>query len=443
MNKLLVIADDLTGALDTGVCFAAQGIRTCVLLPGASLPSGSPALSPSSEPNALPAPSALLPDAEACQVRVAVVESRHMKPEDAHRAVLEAIEANRPAGGGVLYKKTDSALRGNIGAELSAALEASNGGTIHFIPAFPRMNRISRNGILYVDGDTPVAESVFSADPFNPVRHSSILAVLAEQTDRPAYLAEAAATGYPAGIAVHDAVDDEQILALGQHLIRETGATLLAGCAGFAGALPRLIDFEHGAMPAEPQSGKLAVFCGSVNPISLEQCALAEREGAPRLHLQAGGRFRAFDELTEQLIAAAKGADMVVLDTGAEGLDSADEEELARSAVVAERLGKVIAAFLWRYPDATPVIVGGDTLMAFARHVGIRTILPIREIRPGVVLARYASGGAQKMLVAKSGGFGSRDLLKEIFMEMHQERNGQSGDQDASHEAARRGGAQS
>ena len=103
-TKLLIVADDLTGGLDTGVQFARQGIKVRVVV------------------NPDPAGDWTH---NAAQVLVAVSESRHMMPEDAYETVYRIISAGRQAGIPYFYKKTDSALRGNIGAELDAALKAS------------------------------------------------------------------------------------------------------------------------------------------------------------------------------------------------------------------------------------------------------------------------------------------------------------------------------
>ena len=53
---------------------------------------------------------------------------------------------------GCVYKKTDSALRGNIGAERSAVLDGSGEKCLSFIPALPGMNRITVGGVHYIDG---------------------------------------------------------------------------------------------------------------------------------------------------------------------------------------------------------------------------------------------------------------------------------------------------
>ena len=103
-TKLLVIADDFTGGLDTGVQFARQGITTRVMV------------NPDEAGDWWESDS---------QVLVAVTESRHLPPEAAYAVVFRIVAEAKRAGISYIYKKTDSALRGNIGAELSAALAAS------------------------------------------------------------------------------------------------------------------------------------------------------------------------------------------------------------------------------------------------------------------------------------------------------------------------------
>jgi len=398
MNKLLIIADDLTGALDTGVCFASAGISTCVRLPGNANQQTTN---------------------EDYSVDVAIVESRHMQAGEAYEAVHETIR--RMAGNRYtyIYKKTDSALRGNIGAELTATLDATKERTLYFIPAFPKMNRVVRQGVLYIDGATPVSQSVFAMDPFNPVKHSAIRELIAEQTTQNAYIAAEAEETYDEGIAIYNAETDEDFIRIGQHLIRKIGARLFAGCAGFANALPRLIAFDTCDEAVPLSAGKLAVFCGSVNPISLVQCDSAEQAGYPRFHLQSAGGFLDREMITNQITDASRRHEIVVLDTGAEDLGATDDEVLARSTVVADYFSHVIADFLAMNPKVTLFIIGGDTLLAFARGLGIHSIMPVRELLPGVVLSRYSYGGEWRYLITKSGGFGAKSLFYELYQKLN------------------------
>ena len=140
--KLLILADDFTGALDTGVQFAARGASTCVVVD---------------------------PDYPMEQAREQVLildaETRHLSGQQAYEVVFQAVERALAAGFTHIYKKTDSALRGNVGAELTAVLDAAKASCLAFLPALPKMNRVTRQGIHYIDG-VPVAESVFGKDPF-------------------------------------------------------------------------------------------------------------------------------------------------------------------------------------------------------------------------------------------------------------------------------------
>ena len=392
MNKLLIIADDLTGALDTGVCFASAGINTCVRLPGSA---------------------EKMLESKSAHVEVAIVESRHMQPDEAYSAVRDVVLPDQGYYT-YLYKKTDSALRGNIGAELSAMLDATKINTLHFLPSYPKMKRVLRDGILYIDGETPVANSVFALDPFNPVKHSSILEILAEQTKKNAYLASAGQKQYFEGIAVYNAQTDDELLSIGQSLLQDAKATLFAGCAGFASVLPELIDFEKSDESVRFSGEQIAVFCGSVNPISLEQCAIAEQKGSPRFHLQREGSFLDENAVAEEINRAAQSHDIVILDTGAAELSFDDEDLLAQSAVVADKFSKVIADFFMNNPHVTLFVIGGDTLLAFARRMEIHAIYPLKELMPGVVLSRFQHDGEWHSLITKSGGFGSKNLISEI-----------------------------
>ena len=94
MRKLLVLADDFTGGLDTGAQFAAAGIPTVVTTN----------------------PAYCAADHEEDTVLVVDVETRHLLPEKARQIVEQTIRAAIAHGFTDIYKKTDSALRGNLGA---------------------------------------------------------------------------------------------------------------------------------------------------------------------------------------------------------------------------------------------------------------------------------------------------------------------------------------
>ncbi|MDR3121985.1 MAG: four-carbon acid sugar kinase family protein, partial [Clostridiales bacterium] len=164
-NRVFVIADDFTGALDTGVQFARLGAPVLVTLgAGGDFDRAK---------------------REGFSVLVVDAESRHIAPEAAAERVGRLTREAVRRGFTHFYKKTDSALRGNIGAELAAMLGACGASALAFAPAFPKSGRVTRGGIQYIDG-LPLGESVFANDPFEPVRHSEVARIIAEQTCLPA-----------------------------------------------------------------------------------------------------------------------------------------------------------------------------------------------------------------------------------------------------------------
>ncbi|MTS78650.1 four-carbon acid sugar kinase family protein, partial [Ruthenibacterium lactatiformans] len=223
MIHLFVIADDFTGALDTGVQFASYGAATKVVV-GTGL-------------------QALEADAQT-QVLVVDAETRHLPAAQAYDTVYRLVRWAKEKKIGCIYKKTDSALRGNIGAELSAALAADGGDRLHFVPAFPNLDRVTRGGVHYIGG-VPVAQSVFGKDPFEPVTHSRVEDILHEQTDTLcAYIPGGGSAEGKAGVLVYEAQTNRDMAQIADRLAARSETGLLAGCAGFASVLPRLLQLS-------------------------------------------------------------------------------------------------------------------------------------------------------------------------------------------------------
>ena len=403
MDKLLMIADDLTGALDAGVAFASAGIQTCVGQGDYFLRNQ---------------------EARQYSVQVTVAETRHVSAQDAYDQVYELVQRAAGCGFTCIYKKTDSALRGNPGAELAAVRDASEEKTICFVPAFPKMNRVTRQGVQYIDGTIPVAESVFGNDPFNPVRYSAVLEIISQTTEGRAYLADPSENVYDSGIAVFDAQTEADILRIARNLVKSGNARLLAGCAGLASVLPQVLQFPTDERNTHYPGGHLAVFCGSINPISMAQCQTAVDQGAPRFHLMEDGRFLPTEELAERIAHALQTASITVFDTGSLEVQGTDPKHIA------ERVSLVVKGVTERNTGSILFIIGGDTLIAFIRTMGIETIIPMAELFPGVVLAKYHDHGNWHFLISKSGGFGDETLLMDIYgklnpkEEMREVRNG-------------------
>lgn len=463
--ELLVIADDITGSLDTGVQFAGGGRRAIVTVG--------------------PEPLGRYVD-----VWIVDTESRHVTAGEAARRVGDAVTAARALGAQIFYKKTDSTLRGNIGAELDAALVASEREALVFAPAFPALGRTTCGGRQLVDG-VPVDETSFGRDPLNPVHTAQIAQLIAEQSSiRTALAADAAsvrsAASGGARIIVVDASLDETLLELAGGLWAERKRWVFAGSAGFANALCRVMapraaaggddalgagrPAEAGAVDAPAGTEALAgteaptgtealaskagpsrrvlIVCGSLNPVSLAQVGAAEQLGIPSVVApldQAGGVVplgqpgvgaAAASRVVDEACGALARSEAVIVRSFAPGGRRREGEEIE----ISKLLAGFVRAMVARTGLDVLAVFGGDTLIEIMRALGIAGLAPYAEVTPGVAVSApmmseagpdgpvpRSSGrspiagrapvlvGAPAVIVSKAGGFGAPDLVSSIL----------------------------
>ena len=410
MIKLLLIADDFTGALDTGIQFAKYGAATRILT--------SSEIDDDLWRNDL------------TEVLVIDTETRHLSRQEAYRKiyclVTKAIEMGVPH----IYKKTDSGLRGNIGSELQAVIDASEERFLPFLPALPAMNRVTVGGIHYVDG-VPIRETEFGRDPFDPVI-SSYVPDLFQEEKTPAVLFERSShydtDCSEAVIGIFDASTREDIYHIAEHLKRKDQLRIMAGCAGFASVLPSFLKLKKHQITFPSLSHPLLVACGSINPISKRQIAYGESLGYIRVAMTPR------QQLEEEYLSTEEGqswlqnfpayfqkSNVVMLDTEASEPCSVEDYRkqhhisLEEARVrIADRIGVILRRLMEKNRDWTLMIIGGDTLMSFINQTQCREIEPVCEIEPGTVISSMKIRDRNTWVITKSGGFGNEKLLQIV-----------------------------
>jgi uncharacterized protein YgbK (DUF1537 family) len=428
MYKLLVLADDLTGAMDTGVQFVKNGIAAKVIL--------SPLL-PGEE-------SGFREDPEAA-VLIINTGSRHRPPEEAWRIIRRCTEAWRDRGIEYFYKKTDSTLRGNVGMELEALMDALNIRQLPFIPAYPDLGRTTLQGRQYLEG-IPIDETAIAQDPLNPIRNSLVAKIITRESTLPvrilagpAEIPEVSETERE--ILVFDCENNEQLREIGEELKKHNLLRASAGCAGFAEVLVHALPFE--ALPPL-ESGRLLrpalpvlVLAGSRHPLSRGQVKYAMERGVPGLEvdgekLNRQGWLDSSEarNLAGQCAAILSGQGICILGTrramepppvaggtapfsndAGEGSIQAPREEWGSAESVSEGLGALARKILPLSEPLCLMVSGGDTLLGVVKALEYDSIIPLTEIRPGVVLARGNGPEGGGFMVTKAGAFGEEDLI--------------------------------
>lgn len=407
MIKLLVIADDFTGALDTGVQFSNLGIATLV----------------STNIN--------IDYAEVDQtIEVLVIdtESRYLSYEEAYRKVKDVLERARAQGILYIYKKVDSAFRGNISGEIAAVLESFPARMVSFLPAYPEMNRVLINGDLYID-DQLASQSVFAQDPYEPVTESNILKRLKNEAGIEAQLVrEGKLPENTNGLVVFDAQRDEELRLHADYLAELGQLSLTIGCAGFAKFLAQKL-FPESSPRTYTLKKPLVVISGSINPITKQQIEHAQAKNAPRISLQPEQLLKpnywSSDEgqgAVAEYLSLMEEHPLIVFETlheeTSQGIgDYSDKYHLGPSDVrfrIGQSLGELSRSIWGNHTESTFLFTGGDTLFQSMEVLGIKAIKTIAEISAGVVLSEINWQGKDIQVITKSGGFGHEQLFTEI-----------------------------
>ncbi len=405
MFRLLVLADDFTGALDTGVQFSMHGIPTLV--------SDSPSL-PDKNLNGE-------------EVLVLNMKTRHDGAGAAYEKIRSVSVRARELQVGALYVKTDSGLRGNVGASLEAALTAW-GGNLAFVPAYPQAGRLVQGGKLVING-VPVTQSIFGRDLYNPVRHDGVRDILAEQTACP--VLDGNGTHPNSGaILLYEAQDEAQMERIAAAVTGLTDIGAYAGCAGFAGYLPEVLKIPGKEKKHPDVRGPVLFLSGSTSATTLEQMRVAREAGIPSI------LFRGileetpdFAAVTGELETALKnGHAMLECARDEQGVQALTQAALARGLNIQETGERIAANFggaarqlLARGFEGILCVIGGDTLSGVMRALGAHAVHPLTQLNNGVVLSEVSQNGNGFHFVTKSGSFGDSgealrilDRLREL-----------------------------
>ena len=164
MPACLVIADDLTGANATGVLLQKEGFRTYTVL------------------NPERGRDESLSDATCL---VIPTDSRSIPSQEAYDRVYHALELLKGEDIRFYSKRIDSTLRGNLGSETDAFLEALGNEYIAVcVPCFPTSGRVLCGGHLLVNG-IPLDRTEVALDPKAPIHTSDAAHLFRSQSKYP------------------------------------------------------------------------------------------------------------------------------------------------------------------------------------------------------------------------------------------------------------------
>lgn len=402
MDKtFFIIADDFTGANDSGVQIAKQGITTHVVL-----------------------------DVNGIQINgssyVLDTESRNMESSLAKEKVQSQLERAKNFPFDYTIKKLDSTLRGNVAEELKAADEILHPDLIIFAPAFPEIGRTTVNGIHMLHG-VPIHQTEIARDPIKPVTSSSLPELIKTQFNDSVYscgleeLRSGELTLDKAHIYCFDIETRNDLDLLVSTVLKWNRKILWAGSAGIAGSLLKQTVTHRPILAA----------VGSISDVSREQVIECEKQNCPVISIDVtsllnGASWESYGEKTIDflqqdrdvvLTTAYRRSDYENAVLAGQNCHNMTKEDVSR--FTQDILAKIILFVGKQVSLGGLFLTGGDTAIGLIHLSGAYGSTVKEEITTGVPLMLINGGCFHGLpIVTKAGAFGDSNTIMQCIKKL-------------------------
>ncbi|WP_338470775.1 four-carbon acid sugar kinase family protein [Niallia sp. XMNu-256] len=423
--KLAVIADDLTGANDTGVQFARQNLKTTVLF----------------------SETKLQPDHLKDDVIVLSSDSRALTPEKAYESVFQLSDSLKQLNVSKIYKKIDSTMRGNIGSEIDAVMDAFHFKLALVVPAFPKGKRETIDGYHYVNGKR-LEETEIARDPVTPVKESYLPKLLQEQTKRTVgllsitdvrkgkgHLSEKMkefSSDQSSKVIIIDATTDEELQTIVEATEGVNENFLWVGSAGIASHLFNQDQDEENIKTIQLEDRPpVLIVAGSVNPVVDKQIKVLKEKNrineiiiSPEEFFYEDRRKLEMERIVREGQAILEKGDLVVT-TNREQKAIKRIKELQQQLglspfqsgkIIAESMGSIAGELIKTKSISGTVLTGGDIAGATCKVLNSEGIRVIGEVESGIPYGKLFGGLFDGMpIVTKAGAFGTEQALSKAL----------------------------
>ncbi|MCC5895606.1 MAG: four-carbon acid sugar kinase family protein [Alkalibacterium sp.] len=401
----LVIADDFTGANDTGVQMKNRGLPVQVNVN----------------------PSTVQPDHSV----VLDTETRHSNSKEAYEKVRHVTRSLlREHSYDLVYKKMDSTLRGNVTEEIRAVAEVYQPDRLIFAPAFPEIQRTTVDGVQLIKG-VPLLETEFARDPLSPVKVQNIRELMDELCEKEVahHTCEDIEKGWIdlTHIKCHtfDSQTHEHLVAVVRSVIYTREKILWVGSAGLAHALFDVL------LPTKPS---LAVL-GSISEVSLKQLKVAEEKDVQiyKLNVEDLGQTSDSSSFSTDIISLLNTGKDVILTAAKTKEDyrqtiafgkSMGYSESQCSHYIQQILAKITREVLAQTHVSGLFLTGGATAISVMETLESTSVTIKEELSTGMVRSELNDGLFKGLsIITKAGAFGHEEdivyalkKLKEVSL---------------------------
>jgi uncharacterized protein YgbK (DUF1537 family) len=382
MRRILVIADDLSGAAEITGIGARHGLPV-------RLERDVPVVAHDG-------------------LTVLDTDTRLVPQDEAPERVRRAVRHLRGGDFDLIYKKTDSVFRGPILAELDALMDVFGRRSAILIAQNPSRGRTIRAGEYAIEG-VPLIDTTFARDPDNPARTNKAIDLLGKSTHRPTAVAASPDQMPAQGVTIGEASDANDVRRWAEGL--KADPALPAGGADFFNAIleARGLPSSRPYLDALPP-GRTLFVCGTSPAFSGHVVSRAQAERItvcpmPDHSVGAVAALEAWHAAARQALDTS-GRTMIVIQ---KPLDRSPGVSQRFQAALAEVVGRLLAtAGSGGTVGADNLLLeGGATASAVCRRMNWHQFDVEGEFAPGVVQMHVlgADGSTGHRVVIKPGSY--------------------------------------
>ncbi|HBW38367.1 MAG TPA: hypothetical protein DEF89_25115 [Desulfosporosinus sp.] len=413
MSLIGILADDFTGANDTGIQFAKHGISTVTIL------------------NFDKAELELFKNVE---VIVMNTETRNSSNTEAYRKVQNAAKLLLNMGFPFIFKKIDSTMRGYPGLELLSLMRVQKVSVGVITPAFPANSRRVAGGFLFVN-EGPLKQKFDKG--------LNIMQLVREQAKCKVKLLtlEEIRNGVEhvrkffvdvidtreETIVIADAVCQEDLAVTSDTFKEFLPQMVIAGSGGLAESLLVSSGLRNKKNILETPSERLLMIIGSYSPVTAMQIAWLEEKQQVEIITADVPKLVSSESMyeIERVVTLAKSSltsgnhTAIVLNTLSKAESLPDSLELANKKeknLILQALGQITSEIVDSSLVGALMLSGGDTASFVCKKLGCKGIKLEDEIVPGIPFGRLIGDKCDGMYaVTKSGSLGSYDAYEKVL----------------------------
>ncbi len=304
----------------------------------------------------------------------------------------------------LIFKKTDSVLRGHILAEMRAQLSLTGFEKAVLVAANPALGRTIQNGRYYLQGK-PVHESSFSHDPDFAITSSAVKDML-RCNGYPLHIKRSDEVLPATGIIVGEAT---QTADLQSWAAKMDNKTLVAGASGFFSAMldKLLAGKQRGDINTKkPDRLPFSLFvCGTTFANSRNAIQQIKAAGGPVCYMPDdiiksvhSGTY-SYVKWANEVVALVKkhGKAIVAIH------EDSTKDISIRGGQLKEKMAGLVKEVLQRSMVQELIVEGGATAWALIRQSGLSQFFPVEEMAPGVV--RMQTNDPGLFITVKPGSY--------------------------------------